>query len=225
MALEPELQAEIDDLAAQAMQYDEWVLLSGLTVLTEDAEAYLTRSERDGTGGREGTGDGMDAYFEGDGMDAYFEGDRTAAGNRFDDVYRPTLERDDWERLTDETGLRPGELTSRAAAGDPDVSPLAGVEHEWLGYPGRELLARFGEAFHDVVCGPGGPYEQFQKGLLGLETLPGAIAAQILTVGFSASTLWVPLAVYVGVLVVKAGVNTYCEAPAAEAGDALQAEL
>ena len=90
------------------------------------------------------------------------------------------------------------------------ISPA--IVHEWTFKPGKRLLVKFGVKFKDTICGADGPYEQFTNGLIGQAALPATIAAKILTVGFSAATFWYPLAVYVSVLLVKAGLKTYCEA-------------
>lgn len=111
-----------------------------------------------------------------------------------------------------ETGV-PAGLAEKAAAGEFDVAPLLdpSIEHEWLMIPGQRLLRRFAAEFKEVICGDGGPYQQFKNGLVGQEELPKVIAASVLAAGFSIAVFWYPLVVYIGLLLVKAGLATYCK--------------
>ena len=62
--------------------------------------------------------------------------------------------------------------------------------------------------------GKDGPYEQFcnpDNKLVGQAQLPMTIAGSILTSGFSPATFWYPLAVYVGLLLSKTLLKTYCK--------------
>ncbi|MGC3991462.1 MAG: hypothetical protein QM796_17610 [Chthoniobacteraceae bacterium] len=110
-----------------------------------------------------------------------------------------------------QTGI-PSGFAQQADSGTVDVTSLndPSIEHEWTRIPGDRLLRRFGKEFRGVICGSDGPHEQFQKGLLGQATLPRTIAASILTAGFAGATFWTPLAVYIALLVIKAGLQTYC---------------
>lgn len=76
---------------------------------------------------------------------------------------------------------------------------------------GKRLLLKFGDKFQAVICGKDGPYKQFERGLLKQADLPITIVATILTAGFSLATFWYPLGVYVGLLLVKTGLKSYCE--------------
>lgn len=107
----------------------------------------------------------------------------------------------------------PNTLSGIEERGYPDISGLGDSKlvHEWTLKPGKRLQKKFEEKFKETICGAGGPYIQFDKGLLGQEELPKTIAASILTVGFSAATFWYPLAVYIALLIIKAGLKTYCE--------------
>jgi hypothetical protein len=113
--------------------------------------------------------------------------------------------------------LLPKGLAAAADSGKPTVTPLADprIVHEWTSKPGKKLfdrfLQKFGRKLKETICGKDGPYEQFNKGLLGQTALPTSIASTILTAGFSAATFWYPLAVYLSILLVKAGLKTYCE--------------
>jgi hypothetical protein len=108
----------------------------------------------------------------------------------------------------------PEQLASAAALGQPTVAPLGerDIVHEWTFKPGKRLLIKFGAKFKETICGKDGPYEQFNKDLLGQAALPSTIASAILIAGFSPATFWYPLAVYVSILLVKTGLKTYCEA-------------
>jgi len=70
---------------------------------------------------------------------------------------------------------------------------------------------KFGSKCKETVCGKDGPYEQFNNGLLGQKALPGAIVGAILVSGFTPVTFWVPLSVYISLLLLKVGLKTYCE--------------
>jgi hypothetical protein len=107
----------------------------------------------------------------------------------------------------------PKQLAYDAAIGRPTLKPLGdrNIVHEWTFKPGKRLFIKFGQKFKDTICGADGPYEQSNRGLIGQADLPKTIAACILITGFSAATFWYPLAVYLGILVVKTGLKTYCE--------------
>lgn len=105
------------------------------------------------------------------------------------------------------------QLAIAAAHGHPTVMPLGdrGIVHEWTFKPGKRLFIKFGAKFKEAICGEDGPYEQFNNNLLGQAALPSTIASAILLTGFSAATLWYPLAVYISILLIKTGLKTYCE--------------
>lgn len=107
----------------------------------------------------------------------------------------------------------PDTFVGFAELGHPNVDELgdADIVHEWTFKPGKRLFLKFGTKFKETVCGKDGPYEQFERGLLNQASLPVTIAATVLKAGFSAATFWYPLGVYVGILLVKAGLKTYCE--------------
>jgi hypothetical protein len=107
----------------------------------------------------------------------------------------------------------PKGLAERAARGEIIINELAdaAIRHEWTVKPGKKLLLKFAGKFKEVTCGKDGPYERFKNGLVGQADLPIVIAVQILTVGISTAVLWYPLAIYIGLLLVKTGLKTYCE--------------
>lgn len=107
----------------------------------------------------------------------------------------------------------PQHLAAAAALGRPIVEPLGDrhIVHEWTFKPGKRLFIKFGKKFKETICGQDGPYEQFNKNLLGKAGLPSTIATQILLAGFSPATFWYPLAVYMSILLIKTGLKVYCE--------------
>lgn len=106
--------------------------------------------------------------------------------------------------------------TTRSGTPDmpQDLTPLTdpNIEHEFFTEPGKRFLKKFGKKFKEVICGKGGPYEQFTKGdgLLDQANLPVKIAAAILATGLTGA-FWYPLAIYLGLLITKTGLKTYCE--------------
>jgi hypothetical protein len=182
-------------LAKQAEGYDEERLRAGLTVLAKDVAEYLAATAQSG----------KDVQL-------------------FQEVYLTALNRERayWEKHgpqlflpLDQTEPKlPSGFAQAAVKGDPDISSLGGADiiHEWTKFPGRDLLERFAGKFKETICGKDGPYEQFNNGLIGQADLPTKIAAAILIVGLSAAAFWYPLAVYIGLLLAKASLKTYCEA-------------
>jgi hypothetical protein len=81
------------------------------------------------------------------------------------------------------------------------------IVHEWTVKPGKKLfiafLKKFGRKFKESVCGKYGPYELFEKRKVNLTSLPTAVVLDVLRHGFSNDTLWYPLAVYLGVLLIR----------------------
>jgi hypothetical protein len=102
---------------------------------------------------------------------------------------------------------------TRQTAETLDLSPLhdPSIIHEWTLFPGQDLFNKFKEKFKEVICGEGGPYEKFEEDLVGQDDLPVTIASSILAAGISVATFWYPLAIYFGLLLVRAGLKTYCE--------------
>jgi len=195
------VEREVEKILAQAAEYDEVQLLSGLAVLMADAKEYFDLH----------TVEGADVET----FRSVYGDTMMTSGFWTDWEERKLWEMDVWDEVNDVTGLEPGELTERAAEGNPDVTPLGNpeIEHEWFMGPGEEFLNRFGKKFRETICGPGGPYEQFEDGLIGQEQLPQVIVTTLLASGFSGGAVWIPMAAYVGLLLVKAGLKTYCENP------------
>ena len=167
---------------------------AGLAALARDMDEYLAKHPRDDA-----------ALFK-----TVISLINTEERPRYGGGAFPTL---DGQRVE----ILPTGLASAADSGRPTVELLGNpaIVHEWMCKPGKKLLDRFlqkfGRKLKETICGKDSPYEQFNKGLLGQADLPKTIAASILAVGFSPATFWYPLAVYLGILLVKTGLKTYCE--------------
>jgi hypothetical protein len=107
----------------------------------------------------------------------------------------------------------PTGIVAAADQGKFNMKPLkqSGIIHEWTVYPARRFLERFKVKLKKNICGKGGPYEQFKNGLVGQAGMPTTIATTILTAGFTVAPVWYPLAVYVALLIVRTGLDVYCE--------------
>ena len=188
MPREPELK----DLINQVKDYDESLLYSGLTILSKDVAEYVATSAY--------TGKETQLFFE---------------------VYRDALnvERDYWAQFGPqlfqplETAQLPRGFAQAATEGRLDLTPLADrtIVHEWLENPGKKLFEKFKAKFRETICGKDGPYEKFVNGLVGQADLPLTIASAVLTAGFSIAAFWLPVVVYFSLLLIKAGLKTYCE--------------
>jgi hypothetical protein len=169
-------------------------LYAGLSVLARDMYAYLANYPRDDS-----------AAFQEVVMEVSAVERRLHHGVAF-----PTYE----DQPID---FPPTGLADDAASGKPTVKPLGDPKlvHERTVIPGKMLfetfLTKFGIKFKDAICGKNGPYQQLEKRQALLTALPTAIAIDILKHSFSNDTLWYPLAVYIAVLLVRAGLKTYCE--------------
>jgi hypothetical protein len=184
--------AELRTLLSQVDALSEEHLWAGLTILAKDAAEFVAMT---GTGGEAVTrflatyADGLDVER------AYWQ------------QYGPKL----FVGLRD-AGL-PAGFAAAAQGGHADLQPLTdpAVVHEWTKFPGRTLLRRFAGKLRETICGPDGPYEKFHNGLLQQADLPISIICATLTAGLTPATFWYPLAVYIGLLLTKATLKTYCE--------------
>jgi hypothetical protein len=104
-------------------------------------------------------------------------------------------------------------IVASVVKGERDLSRLRSpeIQHEWTIYPARKFLKKFNAKLKKNICGRNGVYGQFKKNMLGQADLPTAIAATIVTGHFSPESVWFPLAAYVGILIAKSGLDTYCE--------------
>jgi hypothetical protein len=180
---------QLEQMAKEIENLDERQLEAGLGVILKDTLQYLLTAPRSD-----------DSTFK----EMVYE---VMAGER-----RDTLPQ--WRLLyVDPNDPVPTGIVAAAAKGKFNLNALKNVkiQHEWTIYPARRFLKKFNVKLKKNICGKGGPYEQFKNGMLGQAALPTTIATTILTVGFSAATVWYPLAVYVGILILRTGLATYCD--------------
>jgi len=117
----------------------------------------------------------------------------------------PVYKMSDMSGITIKKGWYNGEIPSLLM--DP------AIVHEWTSMPGQKLFEKFKEKFKDVICkGDDSIYMKMEKGLLGQADLPVTIVSTILASGIAVSTFWIPIIVYFALLLIKAGLKTYCEA-------------
>lgn len=181
---------ELKEIYEQVKDYDESLLYSGLTILSKDIAEHLAT-----------------LAYPGEDKQLFLE------------VYTDALnvERDYWATSglfqSLETTQLPRGFARAATEGRFDLTPLAdrSIVHEWLMYPGNRLFEKFKVKFKETICGKDGPYEKFENGLIGQDDLPIKIASAVLITGFSIAAFWFPLAVYFSLLLIKAGLKTYCE--------------
>jgi len=107
----------------------------------------------------------------------------------------------------------PKGYAASAAQGSPTIENLdqSDLVHEKAVKPGKRLFDKFARKFKETICGKGGPYEKFCNGLIGQADLPTAIVGAIIATGFSIATIWIPFLMYIVLLIIKAGLKTYCE--------------
>lgn len=77
---------------------------------------------------------------------------------------------------------------------------------------GKRLYRLFSAKLRANICGDGGVYKEFRTGRL-KPSLPVAVVNAVLLGGFSESTFWYPLAIYLGLLIAKSGLEAFCETP------------
>lgn len=107
----------------------------------------------------------------------------------------------------------PRGIAASSVDGRPNLQSLADsdIVHEWITKPGKQIFNGFGVKFHKMICGKGGIYDQLRKGILPPALLAVEISKQILSEGFSAETLWYPLAVYIATIIARKTLEKYCE--------------
>ena len=83
-----------------------------------------------------------------------------------------------------------------------------GELEESLKDKGKSIFDKFKEKFKEVICSDDGPYGDFCKGKIKDEkSLAAAIVAAILAI----SNIGTMIAVYFAILLIRAGLKTYCE--------------
>jgi hypothetical protein len=175
-------------------------LYAGLAVLSSDLTSYLSQSPRKDA-----------AWFE-----EVIASVHSKEQKRYGTGAFPYVPYDDSTNPhKKELEAFPWGLAQAADQGHPTVTPLGNIaiRHEWTVKPGKKLLIEFGAQFHDIICEKNGLYERFRSGLLSQANLPITVATAILTgiSAISAVTLWYPLAVYIALLIIEAGLGVYCK--------------
>jgi hypothetical protein len=174
---------------------------AGLAVLCRDMHRYLEQHSRDDA-----------SWFvaitqEVNAEDEIEFGKRAFPTYEFDQGSEPH----EWEAVR----TLPSNLTAQAAVGDPTLAPLfdpsVSLVHEWTVGPGQKLKSKLLSKCRDVVCGPGGPYRTLETEQPGKQ-IPVRVTEAILAAGMiTTGNFWYPLAVYLGILVTRIGLKTYCE--------------
>jgi hypothetical protein len=184
----------------QLVAADTRLLEAGLAVLAKDAEVYLSKLAASKTD-IESEALGLSAQpFQEVLAEIKAAGRRSAAGATFKDVEKDTT-------------LPSGVAEEADRKGRADLSPLLNkriIKKATLSV-GRKFFRRFSERLKSNICGPKGLYPAVKKGQLAQAAVPTTLATTVLTTGFSAATLWYPLTVYLGLLIVRTGLDVYCQ--------------
>ena len=179
----------INETIEDCKDLDKDELLAGLFILSKDYHEHLSENPRD------------DAKLFAEVYSEYL----------FEDSYKyhdsPSA------RILEKEGLPRG-IAMNALNNEINLNELKDrrIIHEWTIGPGKKLFEKFKRKFKDTICGPGGPYKQFEKGLIDQEDLPASIVKSIiLTGGFAVIGFWIPLLVYCALLLIKTTLKVYCE--------------
>jgi len=105
------------------------------------------------------------------------------------------------------------EFFERARRGKTNIDPLLDprIIKPATVKLGRKFWEHFADRLKPNVCGPGGVYQAVKKAQTSRIAAPTALATAALTGCFSLATFWYPLAVYTGLLVLRTGLDVYCE--------------
>jgi len=184
---------KVRSLLADLAAADNKLLVNGLGILVKDTDQFLSSTE------------GMDGQTGAEEFRKILE-EVTISDKRSpaDSTYQ-YLKAD----KTVPTGF-----AKAASTGSVDLSGLLNpkVMNKAATSTGRKFLKRFMRHFKKVLCeGSDSPYENFKHSRVTQAALPTTIATTILTTGFSIDTFWYPLAVYLGLLTVRTGLETVCD--------------
>jgi hypothetical protein len=182
----------IEETIKKCEKLDESELTAGLFILSKDYHEYLSENPR--------TDEEDDKLF----VEVYSEYLYEASH---------TFSRSQSAKSLQDAGLPYG-IVKKALNNEIDITALRDrniIVHEWTIEPGRKLFEKFKRKFKNTICDPDGPYDQFNKGLVGQKELPAVIVASILSSGFTLVAFWIPLAVYCALLLIKIGLKMYCE--------------
>jgi|GEM_PF-2669621 len=186
-------QKYLEQIISQIDHLDDEMLYSGLTILSKDIAEYT----------------GNTRSLQTDEMQS------------FQSIFKETMgeERSYWEvhgnnlftNLAEQQ--QPHGFAQSAAEGNQvDLTPLTdpSIHHEYFNIPGKKMFKRFAVKFKTTICEKDGPRDQF-KAVVKKSELPTTLATAILASGFSMATFWYPIAVYVGLLIARTGLDVYCE--------------
>jgi beta-phosphoglucomutase-like phosphatase (HAD superfamily) len=199
IALLPEeklIRSYLADLAA----VNDSTLIAGLAILVKDTDKYLAQKLASSSSSKEEhamIGDQAKLFRE------VVDEVRAEDSKVAPDVSFAAVESD--ESL-------PSGIVAEASRGKADLNPLLEPE---VAKPltigaGRRLFRRFKSKLRENICGPGGLHESIVKGSIAQAAVPTTIATTVLTTGLSSDKFWIPLAVYLSLLIVKSGLDTYC---------------
>ncbi len=110
----------------------------------------------------------------------------------------------------------PAGFAEEAAAGHPTIAGLEDpdIVHEWTTFPGFKLFINLVERtrprLRRKICGKGGWAAQYAEAKLKPVDLQISIVTSFLAGIGSASTLWIPVAAFASVLIVKRGLHRFC---------------
>jgi hypothetical protein len=107
----------------------------------------------------------------------------------------------------------PTGFAKQARRGKASVDSLldSAIDKPWTITLGQEFWHEFANRLKANICGPHGLYAAVKKGQESKVAAPVALITAVLEGSHSYSTLWYPLAVYVGLLIVRTGLDVYCE--------------
>lgn len=185
-------QEHLEQMLKQVEHLDDDMLYSGLMILSKDIIEYTA---------------GNDAV-------------KTVDNNSFFEVFNETMEeeRDYWEKFGNNLFVpleqqQQSHGFAKLAMDNQlvDLMPLTnpGIHHEYFNIPGKKLFKRFAEKFKETICEKDGPRDKFKAAIKKAE-LPTTIATAILASGFSLAAFGYPIAIYLGLLIARTGLDVYC---------------
>jgi hypothetical protein len=184
----------IQETIEKCKNLDEYGLLAGIFILSKDSHEFLSVTPREDD-------------------------------NLFVEVYSEYLYEDSF-RFSHSPSIKslvdaelPHGIVEKAVTNVIDITDLTenadAYIHEWTVGPGKMLFnkftEKFKEKFKDTICGIGGPYKEFEEGRITKLNLPTAMVTSILGAGFTLAGFWIPLVVYIVLLLIKTGLKMYCE--------------
>jgi len=111
-----------------------------------------------------------------------------------------------------ELALFPGDLAQKAAGGNPSVGGLENekIRHEWTVKTGKRIFLRFlfefGDKVKDHICDYYKSHENESKDLV-----KEINRILLLRAGLFTESVWIPVAGFIAVLLVKKGLDQFCK--------------